>query len=762
MFRTTKCLGLAVILFIAGFPGFVTGESADAAYQKYVTAYREYQKAVAAQRPAAEIDRIRRTYVSAKDAYVAVLPGKSAKISQSALSSVSLDSTPTTIPTSLSVSDLSNGIEPVSIPAQISPEIDPATFSSDVQVMIDSLNSKSAGSYSDAIISQIKDFLVANPSHPDRNKIKYELAKAYERLKQDQASAIALYKEIAADPDSGCWGSYASRRVKYLNASVDSAKWKKVLLQRFADMNSAYNKYKATSWLAFPVKMDLYVKYVSTLRSFVKAQNDESDFQLWYEALGAPFALPPEEFFDKYTEKVDPKTIDESVNVKLVYDNYKSWFTRWKLIDSAKSSIDMTYFIVEDDIFGISLLGLCMKKAAEGVRVRLMVDARGSIKLGFSLWSQDYLQELVGRGNLEIKVYNPIEVNLASILTDWRRMLTSNHDKIIVIDGRQSIIGGRNIADEYLIDPIDNADAWRDCDVVIDSEVLASKLETAFIEEFELLKVFEVASSSLGGTRLRGLEMEAARHSMESALNGGTLLDPQKVSDDISSAVTKYNSELTKLKHMTGYPQFEPFEGAYVAPVQILDKNSLLGPRNDITDSIIQLIDGCQKEIIIQNPYVVLTPRAEAALKRASKRGIPIYFHMNSPETSDVSPAEAMFLRDWRTFLKEMPTCRFFARVNEGLVHAKNFVFDAKVGIVGTYNFDYLSEKWNSEVVAMIKSPEFSAELRKEIFFDMSKAKEYHLATADSPEFGPEDIEGAKQLWLLKLLSKMGWLNPLF
>ena len=105
---------------------------------------------------------------------------------------------------------------------------------------------------------------------------------------------------------------------------------------------------------------------------------------------------------------------------------------------------------------------------------------------------------------------------------------------------------------------------------------------------------------------------------------------------------------------------------------------------------------------------------------------------------------------------------RIFARVNEGQLHGKNFVFDGKVGIVGTYNFDYLSEKVNSEVVAVIKSEEFSSELRNEIFFDIKKSVEYHLATADKAEFGPGDVEGAKRMWLIKTLSKMGFLKPLF
>jgi len=248
---------------------------------------------------------------------------------------------------------------------------------------------------------------------------------------------------------------------------------------------------------------------------------------------------------------------------------------------------------------------------------------------------------------------------------------------------------------------------------------------------------------------------------MQAALNRRPLLDAAKVTRDIASQVKQFNEKLTQYKNMTGYPDYNPFSDAHQCPVKILDKHSLSGPRNDITEAIIRFIDGSKKEIIIQNPYIVLTPRAEAALKRAARRGVPIYIHTNSPQTSDSFPTEGIIVREWRTMLKNMPTCRMFARVNAGQLHAKNFVFDGQISIIGTYNFDFLSEKVNSEVVAVIKSPEFAREVRRDVMAAIAKSKEYRLATADTPEFGPEDI-GSKKMWLVKLCSKLGFLKPLF
>lgn len=121
-----------------------------------------------------------------------------------------------------------------------------------------------------------------------------------------------------------------------------------------------------------------------------------------------------------------------------------------------------------------------------------------------------------------------------------------------------------------------------------------------------------------------------------------------------------------------------------------------------------------------------------------------------------------MLYRDWRSILRDIPTMRIFAMVNRGQLHGKNFAFDAQIGIVGTYNFDFLSEKVNSEVVAVVKAPDFASELRSEIISDLRSSVEYRLATADSAEFGPEDVENPQKMWLIKLISKMGWLKPIF
>jgi len=92
---------------------------------------------------------------------------------------------------------------------------------------------------------------------------------------------------------------------------------------------------------------------------------------------------------------------------QLLTDNMDSWNARWHLLDNAKQTVDTTYFILNNDVYGYAYLGHLLKKAREGLKVRVMVDATGTPKFKATMMGQDYLQELVASG-IETRVYHPL------------------------------------------------------------------------------------------------------------------------------------------------------------------------------------------------------------------------------------------------------------------------------------------------------------------------------------------------------------------
>ncbi len=129
-----------------------------------------------------------------------------------------------------------------------------------------------------------------------------------------------------------------------------------------------------------------------------------------------------------------------------------------KAIESARDHIHLEYFIYENDIIGNTIKDLLIKKAREGVRVRLIYDDFGSRSIRRRL-----VKEL-RKGGVEAFAFNRIKLPLLANRVNYR-----NHRKIIIVDGVTGFTGGINISDRYINDNnLKNKYFWRDTHIRID------------------------------------------------------------------------------------------------------------------------------------------------------------------------------------------------------------------------------------------------------------------------------------------------------
>jgi len=449
--------------------------------------------------------------------------------------------------------------------------------------------------------------------------------------------------------------------------------------------------------------------------------------------------------------------------IRLLTDNVESWYARWYVVSNAKKTLDITYFIVDKDAFGMSFLGLLLKKAREGVKIRLMVDARGVKDLSHKFMGQDYLQELVEMPNFEIHIYNPISQELLNLFADVRNVLASNHEKIIIADGEWVITGGRNIATDYFADARDISGVYRDTDLIMKGAAIAKQMKFAFDDEFNSHNTADVKKDMFNFSS-KAKTLELARRAMESWINGMGLLDASAIGGDKN--LDKFNEELAKYEHMKSYSSYKPFQGDREFPFFVLSKNSIRGRRNDITPGISAFMTNCEKEMLIQNPYVVLTEEAKNALKAADARGVKINIHTNSPASTDSGITQAFFTFEWLKIMQNYPNCRIFG-FNGGRkhLHSKCFVFDRAVTVVGTYNMDPISQQINAENVIVIKSPEFSLRTQLRILEDEKESTEYKIERMKDgsvrPLVGPKEQATPEQLKKFERLHKLGFLRPI-
>ncbi len=629
-----------------------------------------------------------------------------------------------------------------------------------------SLRAPGAKDRADQLIAQLENISKTSRSRDEANRAKLELANAYAKYKFDYNKAVAVLQEVVSEVKSGPMFEEANRAYVRARYCQEKSKLSAVINQTRAvakDKKAAYSSISWTSPLSKIKSMVSYYKDLSVYRKSIsefKSYQENGEFDKTYvnyefltDIVGKRPEFGVEDTFANTSMPVD----DAMAQIRLITDNNEAWYARWFMINEAKQTIDMTYFIFEKDAYGKAMLGLLIDKARQGVKIRLMVDARGSKALAKTFMGQDYLQKLIYEPNVQVKVFNPMHKALPSTFSNIRNLIGSNHQKIIVVDGIYSITGGRNVSLNYFADPADNTTVFRDTDVLLKGEAIAGQMKAAFEEEFTELGNFEISKDLLGNWSHKEKELLAARKCMDKWIRGeGLLNDP---------ILKEVNEELATYKKMVHYKNYEPFAASYNAPVKLFGKHNFQTEKNDITENIIALMDACTQEIIVQNPYVILTEKSRAALKRASDRGVKIIMHTNSPVSTDSILTQAFFLKDWKEVMKAMPNARVFVFVGANKLHAKTFVFDRVVSAVGTYNMDYMSEQINSEDVCAVSSREFSQDMVNRIFEDIKASKEYKIqVNADgsvTEVFGPGEFTSKKTMFILETLMKLNILKPL-
>jgi len=123
---------------------------------------------------------------------------------------------------------------------------------------------------------------------------------------------------------------------------------------------------------------------------------------------------------------------------------------RIELTRRAKYSLDIQYYLIQNDLTGRLLLRNVRDAAKRGVQVRLLVDDL------YTFGADPMFIGLSAFPNVEVRLFNPfccgregfMSRYLASLL-DFRRVNHRMHNKLFIADSAMVVAGGRNIADEY-------------------------------------------------------------------------------------------------------------------------------------------------------------------------------------------------------------------------------------------------------------------------------------------------------------------------
>ncbi len=159
--------------------------------------------------------------------------------------------------------------------------------------------------------------------------------------------------------------------------------------------------------------------------------------------------------------------ITTSNSVEICKDGVGAYHVLIKHLNNAKKSIYISTYIFGDDCVTKDIIDILSEKATQGVEVKLLVDALGSMKLE---WYSDLLIPLINAGG-ECQFFNSFKRHPIDFKINLR-----NHRKMIIIDNNTVMSGGMNIAKEYL-SPKDHALLWKDLSFVLYGEAIRYYLE---------------------------------------------------------------------------------------------------------------------------------------------------------------------------------------------------------------------------------------------------------------------------------------------
>jgi cardiolipin synthase len=200
------------------------------------------------------------------------------------------------------------------------------------------------------------------------------------------------------------------------------------------------------------------------------------------------YQIPTElEGIDRLFRSLNMPGVTTGNRVRLCQNGEEIYRDLLDLIDRAERTIHITTFILAVDEVGREVVRRLARRAAEGLDVRLLLDAVGSIKA-----NRRFLSEYLEAGG-KVAYFMPVLATLFKGRSNLR-----NHRKIVVVDERWALAGGTNIAIEY-IGPEPLASRWRDLSFVLEGPA-ARDFERVFAADWTFAggEPYELSPQALG------------------------------------------------------------------------------------------------------------------------------------------------------------------------------------------------------------------------------------------------------------------------
>ena len=420
--------------------------------------------------------------------------------------------------------------------------------------------------------------------------------------------------------------------------------------------------------------------------------------------------VPP--LFQKEPEPAEAHSTGAGERVLCIDDNRDALVWRLRLIGEAEHEIILSTFDFRTDNSGTDLLAALNDAAERGVDVKILVDGLSGDR---NLRRSELVGALASHSNVQIRLYNPLD-----LLTPWK-INYRLHDKYLIADGTQYLLGGRNTNDLFLGEYRDREDRNMDREVLVlsageaegsagEAEGSAGELGAYFAKIWD-----EPCCEAISGSRKN---REAALETLRSHFEETRGRYPEAYSPaDWQSGMPEARS-VTLLSNPTAPENKAPMLWEQLCG--ILERG---------------------EHIWIETPYAICDDRMLDALSRLCGDGRRVQILTNAPE----SGANIFGCAEYRNEKPRLLAagCEIFEAACAQSLHTKTVLVDDSISVIGSYNLDPRSTYLDTELMLVIDCPELNHSLRETA---SARAAQSRRVLPDGTETEGPDFEASMPL----------------
>lgn len=375
-------------------------------------------------------------------------------------------------------------------------------------------------------------------------------------------------------------------------------------------------------------------------------------------------------------------------------DGRDAFAARAVLAQAADRSLDVQYYIWRNDTTGRLMFDALRAAAERGVRVRLLLDDNNTAGLDASLAALD------AHPMIEVRLFNPNgirSVRTVGMAADFMRLNRRMHNKSFTADNQVTIIGGRNVGDEYF--GAAGEISFADLDVIA-----AGPVVRAVSDDFDLYwnspSAYPLALLAPDAVAAPAMKPDAEAQAYIEAIKRAAFLE----------------------QLVEGSLPLEWARARFVSddPAKVM---GTAAPEANIAFKLRDILGEPQRSLDLVSPYFVPGKEGTAAFVDLAKKGTRTRILTNSLEATDVAAVHAGYAK-WRKPLLESGVTLYELRreatdeptrdkrgsgsgigSSDASLHAKTFGVDGKRVFVGSFNFDQRSIHLNTEMGMVIDSP---------------------------------------------------------